>query len=119
MDEGNTNITKMLETLLAKIDDQKMAHEKQIELQAAFNAQISQEMRGLSRQLDLTQADLDLTRKTAEGSSPSGSVTTHIHQPAQPQQQPPPPPPPILIRKVYVVLVLSRTHFPCFIYVLP
>ena len=40
MDEGNTNITKMLETLLAKIDDQKMAHEKQIELQTAFNAQI-------------------------------------------------------------------------------
>ncbi|XBI72477.1 hypothetical protein VPH35_066426 [Triticum aestivum] len=95
MDEGNTNITKMLETLLARIDDQKVAHEKQIELQAAFNAQISQEMRGLSRQLDLTQADLDLTRKTVEGSaSQSGSVTTHLHQPAQPQQQPPPPPPP-------------------------
>ena len=32
MDEGNTNITKMLETLLARIDDQKVAHEKQIEL---------------------------------------------------------------------------------------
>ena len=69
MDEGNTNITKMLETLLARIDDQKVAHEKQIELQAAFNAQISQEMRGLSRQLDLTQADLDLTCKTVEGSA--------------------------------------------------
>lgn len=93
MDEGNTNITKMLESLLAKIDDQKATHEKRIELQAAFNAQISQEMRGLARQLDLTQADLDLTRKTTEGSSPSGSVTTHIHQPAQPQQPPPPPDP--------------------------
>ena len=95
MDEGNTNITKMLETLLARIDDQKVAHEKQIELQAAFNAQISQEMRGLPRHLDLTQADLDLTRKMVEGSaSPSGSVTTHLHQPVQPQQPPPPPPPP-------------------------
>ena len=49
MDEGNTNITKMLETLLARIDDQKVAHEKKIELQAAFNAQISQEMLGLLR----------------------------------------------------------------------
>nr|XP_020156464.1 shootin-1-like [Aegilops tauschii subsp. strangulata] len=95
MDEGNTNITKMLEALLAKIDDQKAVHEKQIKLQAAFNAQISQEVRGLSRQIDLTQADLDLMRKTVEGSaSPTGSVTTHLHQPVHPQQQPPPPPPP-------------------------
>ncbi|XP_048565404.1 uncharacterized protein LOC125545493 [Triticum urartu] len=95
MDEGNSNITKMLESLLAKMDEQKAVHDKQIEIQAAFNAQISQDVRGLSRQIDLTQADVDATRKTVEGSaSPSGSITTVLHQPAAPQQPPPPPPPP-------------------------
>ncbi|XP_044326440.1 uncharacterized protein [Triticum aestivum] len=95
MDEGNSNITKLLESLLAKMDEQKATHDKQIEVQAAFNAQISQDVRGLARQIDLTQADVDATRKTVEGSaSPSGSVTTLLHQPAAQQQPPPLPPPP-------------------------
>ena len=95
MDEANNNITKMLESLLAKMDEQKVAHDKQIEVQAAFNAHISQDVRGLARQIDLTQADVDATRKTVEGSaSPSGSVTTILHQPNAQQQPPPPPSPP-------------------------
>ena len=94
MDESTSNITKMLESLLNKMDEQKAIHDKQIEIQAAFNAQISQDVRSLSRQINLTQADVDATRKTVEGSaSPSGSVTTVLHQPAAPQQPPPPPPP--------------------------
>ena len=38
MDEGKNNITKMLESLLAKMDEQKAIHDKQIEIQATFNA---------------------------------------------------------------------------------
>ena len=95
MDESNNNITKLLESLLSKVDEQKATHDKQIRMQAAFNTQISQDVCGLARQIDLTQADVDATRKTVEGSaSPSGSVTTVLHQPAATQQPPPPPPPP-------------------------
>ena len=54
MDESTSNITKMFESLLTKMDEQKAIHDKQIEIQAAFNAQISQDVRGLARQIDLT-----------------------------------------------------------------
>ena len=90
MEEGNANIAKMLDSLLTKLDEQTALRDKQLEAQLSFNNQIAQELRGLARQLDLTQADVDATRKTVDCSaSHAGSVTTLV-----PPPPPPPPPPP-------------------------
>lgn len=82
--EGNHHITSMLESLLAKFDDQKALQDKQLEAQNAFNAQISQDLSNLAKQIDLTQANVDAAHEAVKGAaSPSGSVTTVV---------PPPPP---------------------------
>ncbi|KAE8820499.1 hypothetical protein D1007_01647 [Hordeum vulgare] len=66
MDEGNSNITKLLESLITKVDEKKLLHDKQIEILAAFNNQFSQELCGLAKQIDLMLADVYATRKTVE-----------------------------------------------------
>lgn len=82
--EGNHHITSMLESLLAKFDDQKALQDKQLEAQNAFNAQISQDLSNLAKQIDLTQANVDAAHEAVKGAaSPSRSVTTVV---------PPPPP---------------------------
>ena len=88
MEEGNAHIAKMLDSLLTKLDEQTALHDKQLEAQIAFNTQVSQDLRSLAKQVDLTQADVDETRKALERSpSPSESHSpTVLH--------PPPPPPP-------------------------
>ncbi|KAE8811115.1 hypothetical protein D1007_12110 [Hordeum vulgare] len=69
MGAGNNNITKLLESLITKVDEQKLFHNKQIEIQAAFNNQFFEELHGLAKQIDLTQANIALTRKMVERSS--------------------------------------------------
>ncbi|KAE8811835.1 hypothetical protein D1007_11249 [Hordeum vulgare] len=99
MDEGNNNITKMLESLITKIDEQKVLHDKKIKIQAAFNTYFSQELCGLAKQIDLVHAEVDVTRKMVERSSSTvGSVTTLVHQALEPQPPPPPPSPPLSLR---------------------
>ncbi|KAE8785707.1 hypothetical protein D1007_40558 [Hordeum vulgare] len=56
--------------------------------------QITKELHGLTKQIDLTRANVDVTRKTVEpSSSTAGSVTTLVQQALEPQPPPPPPSP--------------------------
>ncbi|KAE8810875.1 hypothetical protein D1007_12374 [Hordeum vulgare] len=92
MDEANINVTKLLESLITKVDQQHVLHDKQIEIQAAFNNYFSHELCGLTKQIDLAQGGVDVMRTFAKLSMVSaGSDTTLVHQAPEP---PPPPPPP-------------------------
>ena len=91
MDDSTTSLKAMMEMILAHLDEQKVDSDKRLEAQIAFNTQVSQDLRSLAKQVDLTQADVDETRKALERSpSPSESHSpTVIHPPL-----PPPPPRP-------------------------
>lgn len=84
--ENNTNSLKsILDSLISRLDEQKIASDKQLEAQIAFNTQVSQELRIITKQLDLTQADVDDARKSLERSPSPQESATVIHP------QPPPP----------------------------
>ena len=88
MADNTTSLKAMMEMILAHLDEQKVDSDKRLEAQIAFKTQVSQDLRSLSKQVYLTQADVDETRKALERSpSPSESHSpTVLH--------PPPPPPP-------------------------
>lgn len=87
MDDNTNSLKSMLETILSRLDEQKLDNDKRLEAQVAFNAQVSQDLRNLAKQVDLTQANIDKTRKALEQSpSPQGSGFATVYNP------PPPPP---------------------------
>lgn len=61
----------MLEQILKRLDDGALLHNKRYEEQTAFNAQVSQDLHAVRRQIDLTQADVDEARQVASaGTAP-------------------------------------------------
>ena len=124
MDDNTTSLKAMIETILTRLDEQKVDSDKRLEAQIAFNTQVSQDLRSLAKQVDLTQADVDETRKALERSpSPqdSGSPTViHPQQPpprpqapAPPQQHGPPPSPRLLDQRPPLLATAPQTgvHF--------
>ncbi|XP_073353661.1 uncharacterized protein [Aegilops tauschii subsp. strangulata] len=92
MDDNTSTLKALMETVLSRLDEQKADIEKRLEVHAAFNVQVAQDLRALSKQVDLTQADVDETRKALERSpSPRGSGPGAVLNPSPP----PPPPPPL------------------------
>nr|XP_040245087.1 uncharacterized protein LOC120964447 [Aegilops tauschii subsp. strangulata] len=103
MSETTNKLQNLLESVIRRLDaNQKTAHECH-QAQIAYNDQVSAEIKLLSKQIDLTQADMDEARKAAPtvdpaatisgGASPWGVTATadsFAHRPP-----PPPPPPPI------------------------
>ena len=81
----------MLSSLLTRFDESKIAGDKQTEAQLAFNEQVSSNHSHLCQQMDLTQADIDETRKALERSpSPRGSGSATVINPFPPAPPPPP-----------------------------
>lgn len=72
MGEQTTNLTALMEKLLSRFDDEKLVADKRAEEQAAFNMHVSKELQNLSKQIGLTQAEVDDVCKAA---SPSASST--------------------------------------------
>ena len=70
MGEQTANLTALMETLLSRFDEEKVLADKRAEAQTAFNNQVSQELQSLTKQIGLTQADVDDVRKVT---SPSAS----------------------------------------------
>ena len=70
MDDNTSTLKSLMESIISRLDEQKVDSDKRLEAQAAFNAQVSQDLRALSKQVDLTQADVDDRRK-ALARSPS------------------------------------------------
>lgn len=76
MDDNTSTLKSLMESILKRLDEQKLDSDKLLEAQVAFNTQVSQDLRSLSKQIDLTQADVDEARKSMERSpSPHGSGT--------------------------------------------
>ncbi|XBH95737.1 hypothetical protein VPH35_086252 [Triticum aestivum] len=85
MDDNTNTLKSLLKSIVTRLDEQKLDSDKRLEAQVAFNTQVSQDVRNLSKRIDLTQADVDEARKSMECSpSPRGSGAVF---------NPPPPPP--------------------------
>ena len=54
MDDNTTSLKAMMETILARLDEQKVDSDKRLEAQISFNTQVSQDLRSLAKQVDLT-----------------------------------------------------------------
>lgn len=90
MDDNTNSLKSLMETILSRLDEQKLDNDKRLEAQVAFNTQVSQDLRTLSKQVNLIQADIDETRKALERSpSPQGSGSATVINP---------PPPPLPLR---------------------
>jgi len=73
MEEAAGDTKRMLETIIKRLDDQAVLSEQRHAVQAAFNEQVSQDLHGVRKQLEVTQADVDEARLAV---SPSGSAAT-------------------------------------------
>lgn len=82
--EGQTaNLTALMEKLLSRFDEEKDLAEKRAEAQTAFNTQVSHELQSLSKQIGLTQADVDDVRKVASPATASApSAESQVDDPS-------------------------------------
>jgi hypothetical protein len=55
----------LLDQILKRLEDGALLSNKRYEEQAAFNAQVSQDLQAVRKQIDLTQADVDEARQVA------------------------------------------------------
>ena len=80
MSETTDKLQNLLELVIHRLDGSQKTADERHQAQLSYNEQVFIELKHLSKQIDLTQADVDATLKTVEGStSPSGAVTTVIH----------------------------------------
>jgi hypothetical protein len=70
MAQSSEHTQSMLEQILKRLDDQAAVGTQRHEAQAAFNTQVSHELQGVRKQLEITQADVDEARQAV---FPSGS----------------------------------------------
>ncbi|KAI4992515.1 hypothetical protein ZWY2020_057400 [Hordeum vulgare] len=105
MEQQTSNLTTLMEKLLESFAEEKIKAGKSVEVHAAFNQQVSHELQSLSKQIDLTQAEVDDVRKGASTSASSTltgtsdidnapTVVLHTPPPKEGVQHPAPPPPP-------------------------
>lgn len=103
METQTANLTALMEKLLSRFDEERDLADKRAEAQTAFNTQVSHELQSLSKQIGLTQAEVDDVRKAVSASASStpstGSQvddpsTAVLHTPAVRNGPPPPPPDP-------------------------
>ncbi|XP_073366467.1 uncharacterized protein [Aegilops tauschii subsp. strangulata] len=100
--ETTDKLQSLLESVIRRLDANQKTADERHQAQIAYNDQVSAEIKLLSKQIDLTQADVDEARKAAPtvdpaatvsgGASPSG-VTATGDSSAHPPPPPPPPPP--------------------------
>lgn len=80
MGEQTANLTALMEKLLTRFDEEKAAADKRAEAQTAFNTQVSHELQSLTKQIGLTQADVDEVRKVTAPSA--SSAQSQVEDPA-------------------------------------
>lgn len=81
--EGQTaNLTVLMEKLLSRFDEEKGLAEKRAEAQTAFNTQVSHELQSLSKQIGLTQAEVDDVRKMASPADSAPSAVSQVDDPS-------------------------------------
>ena len=109
MTETTDKMQGLVETILRRLDDHQKTADERHHAQVAYNDQVSNELKHLAKQIDLTQADVDEARKSPPpvdpaatghlGASGSGASTTsgpfHPAPPPPPTMTRPPPPPPL------------------------
>jgi hypothetical protein len=75
LEESATTTQGLLEQLIKRFDEQTVVGDQRHAMQAAFNAQVSQELQSVRKQLDLTQADVDEAHRVGSPAlSPTGST---------------------------------------------
>ena len=106
MTETTDKMQGLLETILRRLDDHQKTADERHHAQVAYNDQVSNELKHLAKQIDLTQADVDEARKSPPPVDPaatshleaSGSDASTTSAPFPPAPPPPPtmprPPPP-------------------------
>ena len=65
MESSNGEMRGLLDQILKRLDDGVAVGNKRHEDQVTFNAQVSQDLNAVRRQIDLTQADVDEDRMAA------------------------------------------------------
>ena len=82
--EKTINLTALMEKLRARLDEEKAVADKRAEAQTAFDTQVSHELQSLTKQIGLTQADVDDVCKVTSPSA--ASAQSHGSQVRIPQQ---------------------------------
>lgn len=112
MGETTDKLQKLLESVIRRLDASQTTADERFQAQTTFNEQVSNKLKNLGKQIDLTQADVDEARKAAPtvdpaiaaaagAISPSGLTTaagSSTHAPSTPpvvNHHPPPPPLPL------------------------
>ncbi|XP_037480907.1 uncharacterized protein LOC119358489 [Triticum dicoccoides] len=78
METQTANLTALMEKLLSRFDEERDLADKRAEAQTAFNTQVSHELQSLSKQIGLTQAEVDDVRKAASASASSTPSTAPL-----------------------------------------
>ena len=87
MEENTGHMTTLLEDIIKRLDAQAATSDQRHGDQFSFNAQISTDLAAVRKQLALTQADVDETRKAlsaSPGSVASTSLDPRLVNPAAP-----------------------------------
>ncbi|XBI36502.1 hypothetical protein VPH35_122003 [Triticum aestivum] len=100
MSETTDKLQNLLESVIRRLDANQKTADERHQAQLSYKNQVSDELKHLAKQIDLTQADVDEARKTPPAPDP---VTTHGAGTSSPsatadssaRAPPPPPPPPI------------------------
>lgn len=82
MEENTNSFKALIKGLITHFDEQKINSDKQRKSASTIRYQVSARAPRFTKQIDLTQADVDETRKTLEASaSPHGSVPVLVLPP--------------------------------------
>ncbi|XP_048526865.1 uncharacterized protein LOC125506023 [Triticum urartu] len=104
MSETTDKLQNLLESVIRRLDANQKTADECHQAQVTYNDQVSAEVKLLSKQIDLTQADVDEARKatpivdpaaTVSGAASPSGVTATADSSAHPPPPPPSRPPPL------------------------
>lgn len=103
MSETTDKLQSLPESVIRCLDVNQKTTDERHHTQTAYNNQVSAELKHLSKQIDLTQADVDEARKATPTVDPAATANTGAASPSgvmatagsSAHTPPPPPPPPI------------------------
>ena len=74
MMETTNKLQNLLESVIHRLDASQTTAAERFQAQLAFNEQVSHELKYLSKQIDLTQEDVDEARKSTPATDPDATA---------------------------------------------
>lgn len=78
MTETTNKLQNLLESVIRRLDASQTTADERFQAQLAFNEQVSHELKNLSKQIDLTQVDVDEARKSTPVADPAAAAAASV-----------------------------------------